>query len=290
MKVAVIGPICKDEIIIKGKTYSQLGGVTYYTGHALSSLGIDVTVFGSFGHEKQDWLAEFKCNNIIRIKAENTIKFINEYPEDNPDTRIQKAKIYDNQIRAEHIPDHHLNTLDYIILGPLFHDNISKDLFEKISNSKAKSILAAQGMIRYLDADKIVWKHQDYLIKILPLIDYLFLDENELEFITKKTDTYESIGFLQEKGIKNIIVTKGKQGSLIFLGDKSYNIKAFPPKELVDPTGAGDSYLAGFVKSLELFDDPLKQGDFAAMAATISIENKGPFNRTINEIYQRLGM
>ena len=56
MKVAVIGPICKDEVVIKGKTYSQLGGVTYYTGHALASLGVDTTIIGSFGHEKQDWL------------------------------------------------------------------------------------------------------------------------------------------------------------------------------------------------------------------------------------------
>jgi sugar/nucleoside kinase (ribokinase family) len=56
-----------------------------------------------------------------------------------------------------------------------------------------------------------------------------------------------------------------------------------------DPTGAGDSYLAGFIKALSLFDDPKKQGDFAAMTATISLETHGHLKGSTEEVLTRLG-
>jgi len=49
MKVAIIGPICKDIITI-GK--EQTGGVTYYTGQALSLLKVETVVFGSYNPPK----------------------------------------------------------------------------------------------------------------------------------------------------------------------------------------------------------------------------------------------
>lgn len=288
MHVAIIGPVCKDKNIIDGKTYSQIGGVVYYTGHSLTLLGTDVTIFASYGPEKQNWLEGLKCKRINHIKAENTIEFINEYSKDNPDMRIQKAKIYNNEINFEDVQEYNFNEFDYIILGSLFHNNISDLLIKQLSNNQAKIILTSQGIIRYLDGDKIVWKNPNKVIDILPFIDYLFLNEKELEFITKKKDISESIKILQKKGVQNIIITQGEKGSLISLENNSYKIKSYPPKILVDPTGAGDCYLAGFIKALELFDNPVKQGDFAAMTSTISIEQIGPFNKSVHEIYQRL--
>ena len=47
MKVAVIGPICKDRNIIGEDIFEQIGGVTYYTGSALSFLGASVSIYGS---------------------------------------------------------------------------------------------------------------------------------------------------------------------------------------------------------------------------------------------------
>ena len=46
---------------------------------------------------------------------------MNEYPENSPDARIQRAEIYDNEIKIGNIQDCQLAGLDYLILGPLFN-------------------------------------------------------------------------------------------------------------------------------------------------------------------------
>jgi len=85
-----------------------------------------------------------------------------------------------------------------------------------------------------------------------------------------------------------VCITNGSQGSRVFFEGREYSIPAFPPQQLVDPTGAGDCYLAGFLYAQSLFDSPEEQGRFAAMVATMALERKGPFDRTAQEVIQRL--
>ena len=110
---------------------------------------------------------------------------------------------------------------------------------------------------------------------------------NSTIILTSSLET-RFIKFLLKNGAKNIIVTQGVKGSIVCIKSKNYKIKPFPAQRLADVTGAGDSYLAGFVRALELFDDPLKQGEFAAMTATMSIEDKGSFHHGIKDVYKRL--
>lgn len=289
MKVAVVGPICKDEVIIKGQSHFQFGGLTYYAGEALSSLGAEVTILGSFGNEDKNGLKGWKCKKIIHIKKEGTIKFINIYPEDNPDIREQKAEIFSNQIQIEDIQEEDLKSSDFIVLGPLFHDNMDLSLIKSLAK-QAPLALAPQGLIRYLDQGQIVWKNSENVLCLLPFIEHIFLNEEELKFISGKEDIREGAVLLQKKGAKNIIVTLGQKGSWLFLKDQEYKIPAFQPKQLLDPTGAGDSYMAGFICALGLWKDPVKQGEFAAMVATLSIEQKGPFQGSAEEVVQRLNI
>jgi len=287
VKVAVIGPVCKDLNIVKGKAHSQPGGAAYYTGEALACLGVETVVFGTFGNEKAGWLKGFKAG-LVHIPAEGTIRFVNEYPDTGTGARIQRAEIYKNEIKIKDIQPSQLAGLDYLILGPLIYHNISRPLVEELSGY-SKLILAAQGTIRYLEGERIVWKNPDNVLGMMPFVDYVFLDDNELKFISRRDEISRAARFLQEKGAGKVIVTQGEQGSRIFLEDKDYKITSFPAQEVVDPTGAGDSYLAGFVKALELFDDPSTQGEFAAMTATLSLEREGPFSGTTDSVLDRLG-
>lgn len=288
MRVAVIGPICKDNNIIGKDIFEQIGGVTHYTGNALSFLGASVSIYGSSAFKRSELKKYLVCDEFIQIHSKNTINFINEYMEQDPDVRIQRVNDFENN--AIFFNDlKNISKFDYIILGPLIHDNIPKKTIKQLSRIKPKIVLATQGMIRYIKNTQIVWKHPENVIDILHCIDFLFLDENELRFITGIEDISSSINFLVKKGVKNIIITQGKKGSKLYMKNKEYKINSFPPNRLVDVTGAGDSYMAGFIKALELFDDPQKQGEFAAMTATISIEEKGPFHYTVKEVYNRLG-
>ncbi len=288
MRVAVIGPICKDRNIIGKDIFEQIGGVSYYAGNALSFLGASVSIYGLSTLKRSELEKHLFCDELIQIYSKNTISFINKYMGQDLDVRIQRVDDFENNtISFDDLEN--IGKFDYVILGPLFHDNISREIIEQLSRVGPKIVLAAQGMIRYVKNNQIVWKNPENVLNILPYIDFLFLDENELRFTSNIEDISGGILFLVEKGVRNIIVTQGKKGSIVYMKNKEYKIKSFSLKRLVDATGAGDSYMAGFIRALELFDDPQKQGEFAAMTATISIEEKGHFHHTVKDVYKRLG-
>jgi hypothetical protein len=281
VKFALFGPVCFDENIVNGKSYFKPGGVAYYAGRVLKHLGGEVTIFGSFG---KDMDTSFLDCEVLRVSGEGTMKFTNIYPSASLDERIQRAEVPNNIIKMSDLSDYDFNDFDYIIYGPLFNNNISKDVFEGLNDFKSKKVLAAQGMIRYLDGDSIIWSNPDKALEVLRYTDYVFLDENELEFISSG----RGVHLLKNRGADNVIVTNGCNGSRLFL-DKEYYIKAFKPINGLDNdwTGAGDSYMAGLLIAFELLNDPIQQGLFAAMTATINSECDKGFDKDKNYVLKR---
>jgi len=284
MNVCIVGSLCRDKIIVADKVNTHIGGVPYYAGETLSSLGVKTTLFASFSDNLKPFLKNFK-STIKQIKCNKSVCFINEYPDINkPNKRIQKCENNSKMISLKDFLGVDFNNFDFIIFGSLFHNDISFDLIKKASDSEANIILAAQGLIRYLENDQIVWKNPEKVINLLPFVNYLFLDREELEFISGGKD----MSYLKNKGGNNIVVTNGINGSKLYFDDKVFKIPAFRPRKLVDPTGAGDSYMAGFIKAQELYDDFIKQGRFAAMVATMNIEKKGAFDSSEKRVIEKL--
>jgi len=144
-------------------------------------------------------------------------------------------------------------------------------------------------MIRYLEDKIIVWKKSDNVRNALPNVDYVFFNDEELEFVSGKGIIEDGVHCLQDKyGAKNVIITQGSKGSQLFLEGKNYHIRAFTPRVKSPTTGAGDSYMAGFLKAQELYDDPIKQGEFAAMTATMVIEEREAFDKTVEDVLESL--
>lgn len=81
---------------------------------------------------------------------------------------------------------------------------------------------------------------------------------------------------LSEFGPTEVIITRGNLGSLVYAGNRFYEIPAFPPRRLVDPTGCGDTYMAGYLFLRQTVSDPGRVGEFAARTATAKLENSGP--------------
>jgi adenosine kinase len=88
----------------------------------------------------------------------------------------------------------------------------------------------------------------------------------------------EKIGISEDalrRRVPVTVMTKGEAGALITTGDAEYEIPAAKPLEVVDPTGAGDAFRAGFVKGmLSGFSWPVV-GRMAALTAAYAIEQKG---------------
>jgi fructose-1-phosphate kinase PfkB-like protein len=289
MKVAVTGPICKDIIVINNDVVREgVGGSTYYEAKVLKMLGVDVKVFGTYAKKDDELIQKsFEGINLESIYVEATITHELFYKKENPDVRETKVPEYgpnafpvDNKLLDE------LKNFDYIFLGPLYYENLPFEFFEKMKGSNL--VINNFGLFTYFENGEPVRRNPENLSRIAPFLKYLFLDEAEARFAAQKESIEESAKHFLELGTETVAITRGSKGSVVFTKDKKYTIPAYPPEKLVDPTGAGDTYLAAFIYATTLFDDIQKQGEFAAMAATMAIENAGAFEGSFEEIMRRL--
>lgn len=101
----------------------------------------------------------------------------------------------------------------------------------------------------------------------------LFVNEYEYELLQKHTgltpaQILDQVGFL--------VVTLGKQGADIYAGGKRYHVIAVEPREILDPTGVGDAFRAGFVRGRSLGLDWETCGNMGSLAAAYCLETRGP--------------
>lgn len=78
-----------------------------------------------------------------------------------------------------------------------------------------------------------------------------------------------------EKMAGILVITKGGKGSEIYFKGKKIKISPVKPKKVLDPTGAGDAYRAGFIKGLAMNWPLEKCGKLASVTAVYAVENYG---------------
>jgi adenosine kinase len=100
-------------------------------------------------------------------------------------------------------------------------------------------------------------------------------NDYELELIRQKTSLGEQ-QILQQAGI--LVVTRGEHGCTILTSAERVDVPAVVPYQIVDPTGVGDAFRAGFMKGLALEADLETCGRLGSVAATYALEHLGGTN------------
>lgn len=86
-------------------------------------------------------------------------------------------------------------------------------------------------------------------------------------------------------GSKEVLITLGSLGSVIFAEGRFYRIPAYPPKNIVDATGCGDTYVTGYLYMRNKGASYEEAGCFAAAMSTLKLEASGPFNGTEEDVW-----
>ncbi len=120
-------------------------------------------------------------------------------------------------------------------------------------------------------------------------IDILFANEAEI------TSLYETRSFdeaLREvrRHVPLAVLTRGAEGSVILCGDEVHAVDAVPPDRLVDTTGAGDLYAAGFLRGLAAGLDPARCGRLGSLCASRILAQYGArAEEPLLPLFQRVG-
>jgi adenosine kinase len=114
----------------------------------------------------------------------------------------------------------------------------------------------------------------------------LFLNDYELAMVVQKTGWNEA-ELVQRTGV--VVVTLGEHGSRIITKMGEERVAAVPATTLVDPTGAGDAYRAGFIKGYVAGLPMRASAQLASTVAVFAVESYGTQEHafTLDGIHQR---
>lgn len=187
---------------------------------------------------------------------------------------------------AKPIPDFPADVVagaQFVLIGPILAET-SVALVERLrAATEAPILLDPQGVLRRMLPDKRIERYRNPDIdKIIPLCDIVKANEHEAHIITGIDPTTseeaarEAARKLHALGCKIAVVTLAAEGSVIFDGEQMIRIPAYATNA-IDPTGAGDTYAAGFMTRYSEGDASLREvGFFASCVASVMVENVGP--------------
>mgnify|MGYP003343127730 CR=1 FL=1 len=107
------------------------------------------------------------------------------------------------------------------------------------------------------------------------LFDILFLNDHELASLTECSDFEEGVDLLSTK-VPSLVVTRGKDGAMAVVHGERVDVSAVPVSQVVDTTGAGDQFAAGFLAGYAKGAPPLRCLKQGAIAAAEVISHFGP--------------
>ena len=113
--------------------------------------------------------------------------------------------------------------------------------------------------------------------ELLDLSDALFVNQHELKIAMKYLGLKDKLKLLDKVSL--LVVTRGKDGSEIITPSGTTSIPAIKPKKILDPTGAGDAYRAGFYAGLSRGMDLESCGMLGSSASSFAIEVRGPVGK-----------
>lgn len=183
------------------------------------------------------------------------------------------------------------HAVDFVLLGPILGEigvDLARHIKEEVS---APILLDPQGLLRGIRDGEIYHEMNDTFTTIAALSTIVKANELETRVVTginPRIDPEGAVRALYAYGCKIAVVTLAEAGSIIYDGSRIYEIPPYAVNA-IDPTGAGDTYAAGFmVKYLETPGDLTAVGCFASSVASIMVENSGPdFPMTRAEVDRR---
>jgi len=88
------------------------------------------------------------------------------------------------------------------------------------------------------------------LAQLLSQVDLFTINDTEAELLAGERNVVKAARKILQMGPRHLIVKRGEYGALLFSSDEVFAVPAFPLEEVVDPTGAGDTFAGGLFGSL----------------------------------------
>jgi sugar/nucleoside kinase (ribokinase family) len=247
---------------------------------ALAKMGEATRLIGSVGNDfKARFIADLEQFGIKHhvTPSKETGGFALEYYDDFGNRTLD---LIGKAAPIGELPPEHYWDARAVLIGPILRE-VSFDLIDDIRrNFDGLMFCDPQGLLRGVDENgRIFHEKPEGIEEVIGQFDIVKPNELEGKVLTGidcRKDPFAAAKMIHSWGPKIVIVTLAELGSLVYDGKEFIEI---PPYEidLVDATGAGDTYMAGFTfEYLKTGGDLRRCGCYASCTSSIMIENVGP--------------
>ena len=283
--ICCVGHITLDKVVTPRSTVHMAGGTSYYFANAMRNMDVKFLLVTALAESEKHYVTELRDNGIEvkHLPSAKTVYFENIYNE-NTDHRKQRVLQTADAFTVEA-----LSGVDAQIyhLGPLLADDMPVELIKMLSG-KGLISLDVQGYLRMVQHQKVKaidWREKQ---TALQYIDILKASGSEMEVLTGQKEIHKGARILADMGVKEVIITLGSMGSVIYKDGQFYDIPAYWPVSATDATGCGDTYMAGYLYQRVKGAGLQQCGEFGAAMATLKIESSGPFTGTREDVLELL--
>jgi len=176
----------------------------------------------------------------------------------------------------------HLNVLGDF--DPVLPDEFRRCPFVFLANGSPGMQLRVLDQItgpRLVVADTMdLWIRESHgeLMQVLQRVDGLVMNDSEARLLTEEENLVVAGHKVRQLGPKFVVIKKGEHGAMFFSEFETYVLPAYPTEDVVDPTGAGDSFaggMMGYLAELGTFDaDSLKRAmAYGILVASFTVED-----------------
>jgi len=111
---------------------------------------------------------------------------------------------------------------------------------------------------------------------------------NELRMMVGGMSSRNALKKLKRLGPSVCILTRSGHGSDLLCDEGLFQVPAFKPERIVDPTGAGDSFSGAFLREYSISKEPIWSACVGSAAASVKVETSGPcFIRDRSRLIER---
>ena len=277
-----VGHITLDKVVTPKNTVHMPGGTSFYFSHAIKHFDdIDFTLVTAIAESEMAVADDLRSKGIdVKVlPSKHSVYFENIYGE-NQDNRTQRVLAKADPFTVNQLEDTEAGIFH---LGTLLADDFSLEVVKYLSEKGLVSVDSQGYLCEVRDQNVYVidWASKE---EALQYIHFLKANEHEMEVLTGYSDVISAAKQLYAWGVKEVLITLGSLGSVIYDGETFYKIPAYKPKEVVDATGCGDTYMTGYLYKRAKGAGIEEAGRFAAAMSTLKIEGLGPFKGSKEDV------
>jgi sugar/nucleoside kinase (ribokinase family) len=253
MSVLIVGSTALDSIKTPQAESPRLLGGSASHAAVSASFFSPVNLVGVVGEDfPERYLRLYKTHRInldgLQIRPGKTFHWSGEYEANMNNRRTLLTELGVFETFTPTLPSAHQKT-PYVLLA-------------NIAPSLQAHVLDQMQRPKFVTADTMdLWLNiaMADLLRLLKRLDAFVLNDSEAHQLTKEDNLFSALKRIHKLGPKYVIIKKGSHGSILSGPQGFFLCPAYPVRKVVDPTGAGDSFVGGMMGYLAAAKGPIDQ-------------------------------